>query len=801
MFISYAQNFEDVILWRAFKTVACGFYIDVGASDPASDSVTKAFYARGWRGINIEPERTFFDRLVSERPEDINLRIAVSAAKGVAPFYEVSRKGLSTLRPELISAHQEAGYEVRAVDIETDTLAEICERHVAGPIHFLKIDVEGSEQDVLAGMDFRRWRPWIVVVEATLPNSAQPSYQAWEEIVTGAGYVFAYSDGLNRFYVAQEHNELLGAFRYPPNVFDDFVQVSEHEARERADRAEVQVSALVARVERAEGEAARAGERAARAADEVVQSDRNMLVWQQRAEHYSYRLREREALLEATFRSRSWRLTAPYRKLGEIIPRRPHRSRARPLPSPARPTFFVECTHTFHSDLNTGIQRVVRNVLRHAPAAATPHGYDVVPVILEGDRFVPTDLGRVLADKSRPAASSAAEPVRGLSQAKVGARGLWRLLLRTLSTVMPFKVVRRFLYAGPDRFGLAWCVLLPLRVAGLRPWPERAAEIPGPDSLDDYESLQGSVLVLLDSSWTFPIWRAVGRFRKRGGKIAGVIYDLVPITHPHTSVPVLTVAFEAWLKEHVRHTEAFIGISRSTADDLRRYLDRLAPTRGRRGYAIDHFHLGSELDFVGSGDLPHPEIERIFAGERHVFLTVGSFEPRKNHSYVLDAFETHWAEGGDSVIVMIGRQAWKTDDFLERVARHEQLGRRLFMVRDASDADLDYAYRTASALVIASEIEGFGLPVVEAFQRGLPVLCSDIPVFREIADGKATFFDLVHTDSLAEAIAEFCRIHDVASRGVRVPQSWITWRESADQLIAAIVRTLSLQPVAPAAAA
>jgi O-antigen biosynthesis alpha-1,2-rhamnosyltransferase len=434
----------------------------------------------------------------------------------------------------------------------------------------------------------------------------------------------------------------------------------------RADDMTAQASALAVRLDRAEAEAA---------------------LWRHRAERYSQRLREREALLEATFRSRSWRLTAPYRSLGGIVRRRPRRSRPRLLPSPARPTLFIECTHTFHSDLNTGIQRVVRNVLRHAPAAAAQYGFDVVPVILEGGRFVPADLGRVLADKSRRPASSAAESGDGVSRAKVGARGLWRWLLRALSAVMPFELVRRFLYAPADRLGLAWCVLLPLRVTGLRPWPQPALEMPGPDSLDDYQSLLGSVLVLLDSSWMFPIWRAVARFRKRRGKIAGVIYDLVPITHPHTSVPVLTAAFEAWMKEHVRHTEAFIGISRSTANELRRYLDRLVPIQGCRSYGVDYFHLGSELDFAGAGDRPRSEMERIFAGERHAFLTVGSFEPRKNHGYVLDAFETHWARGGDSAIVMVGRQAWKTDDFLERVACHEQLGRRLFLVRDASDAE------------------------------------------------------------------------------------------------------------------
>lgn len=63
-FISYAQNYEDVMLWRALKHIANGFYIDVGAAWPDKHSVTKAFYDRGWRGINIEPNPVHHASLV-----------------------------------------------------------------------------------------------------------------------------------------------------------------------------------------------------------------------------------------------------------------------------------------------------------------------------------------------------------------------------------------------------------------------------------------------------------------------------------------------------------------------------------------------------------------------------------------------------------------------------------------------------------------------------------------------------------------------------------------------------------------
>jgi len=171
---------------------------------------------------------------------------------------------------------------------------------------------------------------------------------------------------------------------------------------------------------------------------------------------------------------------------------------------------------------------------------------------------------------------------------------------------------------------------------------------------------------------------------------------------------------------------------------------------------------------------------------------VGTIEPRKNHAYVLDAFDSLWAHGEEATLVILGRPGWKTESFLERVADHPQLDKQLFWVRDASDAELDYAYRNASALIIASKIEGFGLPVVEAFQRGLPVLCSDIPVFREIAAGKATFFGLSHPQHLIDAVTHFCRNNDPSQRGLRQPQSWISWRESAEQLCDAIMRAVNL---------
>ena len=76
-FVSYARNFEDVLLWRALRGVKNGFYVDVGAAHPDTNSVTRAFYDRGWSGINVEPTVELSLRLKAARPRDINVQIAL----------------------------------------------------------------------------------------------------------------------------------------------------------------------------------------------------------------------------------------------------------------------------------------------------------------------------------------------------------------------------------------------------------------------------------------------------------------------------------------------------------------------------------------------------------------------------------------------------------------------------------------------------------------------------------------------------------------------------------------------------
>lgn len=238
-FLSYAQNYEDVILWRALKNVQNGFYIDIGANDPSIDSVTKAFYDRGWSGINVEPVEKYHKMLIEARTRDINLLCAAGSSSQTVNLWQCEVRGWATSENETIREHEKNGQEGWFVSVPMRTLSEICEEFVKGEIHFLKIDVEGFEKNVIKGMDFKKFRPWIIVIEATKPNTNIENYHDWEPLIFSNGYNLAYADGLNRFYTSHEQDSYFkGVFKYPPNVFDNYIKVQNIECVETAIKAE-----------------------------------------------------------------------------------------------------------------------------------------------------------------------------------------------------------------------------------------------------------------------------------------------------------------------------------------------------------------------------------------------------------------------------------------------------------------------------------------------------------------------------------------------------------------------------------
>ena len=166
MFVSYAQNFEDVMLHRALRHVTRGFYIDVGAQDPVVDSVSMGFYEQGWRGVHVEPVAAYAERLRTQRPDEIVVQAALGDYHGTLRFHEIAETGLSTANPAVAARHRESGQSVHEIEVPCLTLSEVMAPYADIDVHWLKIDVEGCEKAVLQGWT-SAVRPWIVVVERT----------------------------------------------------------------------------------------------------------------------------------------------------------------------------------------------------------------------------------------------------------------------------------------------------------------------------------------------------------------------------------------------------------------------------------------------------------------------------------------------------------------------------------------------------------------------------------------------------------------------------------------------------------
>jgi FkbM family methyltransferase len=222
MLTSFAQNFEDVMLWRALRHVERGFYIDIGAQDPVIDSVSLGFYEQGWRGVHVEPTPAYAQALRDARPDETVVQAAIGHDNELIPFFEIAGTGISTGDAAIAHRHEAAGYANKRIDVPCIRLSSLLDNYQGRDIHWMKIDVEGMELSVLRSWAPSTVRPWVVVLESTLPLSQELSHAEWESIILGLSYRFAYFDGLNRFYVSEQHLELLRSFYAPPNVFDDF---------------------------------------------------------------------------------------------------------------------------------------------------------------------------------------------------------------------------------------------------------------------------------------------------------------------------------------------------------------------------------------------------------------------------------------------------------------------------------------------------------------------------------------------------------------------------------------------------
>jgi glycosyltransferase involved in cell wall biosynthesis len=324
----------------------------------------------------------------------------------------------------------------------------------------------------------------------------------------------------------------------------------------------------------------------------------------------------------------------------------------------------------------------------------------------------------------------------------------------------------------------AWMAVGALGFIGADPFRNRAVK---------FDVQEGDTLLLLDASWHDPaFFEQLASLKKRGVRIVATVYDLIPIRHSEFCMDALTSVFHGWFDRMSVLADAFVCISKWVCTEVQDELRNRIGEEKMRGKAYGWFHLGSELDRKTGLRVLGTNIQRCFGGDAPTFLVVGTIEPRKNHSLIIDAFEQHWAEGGESRLCIIGRAGWMCDDVVSRIRSHPENRRRLFWSNNADDDELEFAYQNADALVFASFVEGFGLPLVEGLHRGLPAIASNIPVFREVAGDFAEYFDPNNSADLRKIIEEFSVTRRLPSARPVTDWQWITWKESAQQLFDAV---------------
>ncbi len=236
---------------------------------------------------------------------------------------------------------------------------------------------------------------------------------------------------------------------------------------------------------------------------------------------------------------------------------------------------------------------------------------------------------------------------------------------------------------------------------------------------------------------------------------------------------------------------------------MRRWLADRKPEALQR-LRLHAVHLGADIDASApTAGLPADAGRTLDAiASRPTFLMVGTVEPRKGYLQAIAALDVLWGRGLDVNLVIVGGEGWKPlpqhhrrtiPEIVGRLRQHPEAGERLFWLQGISDEYLERIYAASTCLIAASEDEGFGLPLIEAARHAIPILARDIPVFREVAGGHASYFSGMEPTDLAEAIERWLEARAAGDHQASGSMPWLTWADNVDRLKAAL-----LDPVEPA---
>lgn len=303
---------------------------------------------------------------------------------------------------------------------------------------------------------------------------------------------------------------------------------------------------------------------------------------------------------------------------------------------------------------------------------------------------------------------------------------------------------------------------------------------------------KGDVFITLDNFLMSVFSEYIQYYKNNGVIICSLIHDLIPIRYSKFYPQEDVLTFKTNLKNSLKFCDICITVSDYVKLDLENYIKENAATDDsiNKKILIGSYKHGFDIKNNLNQNISYSRFDKIF--KRPTYIIVSTIEPRKGHSYLLDAFEKIWESGIEVNLLIIGKLGWMIGDLIKRIKSHKQFEKQLFMYNDVSDSELLYCYINAKALITPSVTEGFGLPIIEALSQKTAVLASDIPVFREVGGDFCNYFDLSSPNNLAEIIINWEK-NGVKPECRNINEfKWPTWKESAEEFIKKVV-TLSAQ--------
>lgn len=298
----------------------------------------------------------------------------------------------------------------------------------------------------------------------------------------------------------------------------------------------------------------------------------------------------------------------------------------------------------------------------------------------------------------------------------------------------------------------------------------------------------GDIFFEIDAVWNESYKSSVllPELKQRGVRIAGYIYDIIPIEYPQFSHYSTRFGFMNYIGAYLQYSDILITSSQSVLDSVYGLADKLNLPH-IPGYVS---WLGSDFDSDDSDSEIHEKVKEI--ADKKYILSVGTIEPRKNHEFLINAFEQGLFDE-DLYLVFAGKIGWNVENLMKRISEHPEKDVHLFHFEGLNDASIDYLYSNALAVAVPTYAEGFGLPVVESLQRGTPVIASDIPILRETGGDYCRFFKPDDIEAFQNIVFDLLKNEDERSRLKEHIASFVsvTWKETAQRIADAL---LSLKP-------